>query len=101
MNGPQPAGFWSGKTAQHGTAFQFLIPGRRYRVVKEFTDFDYFRHLVGEEWTFLGHSFLPHEDGMSFYISLDDREEWLLPLQWRNEQQGGVLDALGEHVRAI
>jgi len=55
---------------------------------------------VGEEWTFLGHSFLPHEDGMSFFVSLDGQQEWLIRLQWLPEQQGAVLDSIGEYVRA-
>ena len=37
---------------------------------------------------FLGHSFLPYEDGMSFFVSIDGINEWHLRLQWRPEEQG-------------
>jgi len=60
MNGPQPAGFWSGHSAPNcGAQFQSLSAGRRYRVIKEFTDYDGALHPAGEEWVFLGYSFLP------------------------------------------
>jgi hypothetical protein len=102
MYGPQPDGFWSAHTAvSRGVPFQLLTPGREYRVVKEFADHDGTCHLVGEEWVFLGHSFVPYDDGMSFFVSLDGRQEWLIPLQWRPEEQSGILDALGEYVREV
>ncbi len=99
MFGPRPAGFWSGHSSS--TKHQILTVGLRYRVQKEFEDFDRDRHLIGEEWVFLGHSFLPYEDGMSFFVSLDGAQEWHIRLQWRPEQQGAVLDALDEYLQPI
>lgn len=99
MFGPRPAGFWSGHhlSAQH----EFLTAGGRYRVVKEFADFDRDRHLIGEEWVFLGYSFSPYEDGMSFFVSLDGTQEWQIRLQWRREQQAAVLDTPHEYLQPI
>jgi hypothetical protein len=99
MFGPRPAGFWSDHhlSSKH----QFLAAGLRYRVVKEFADFDRDRHPIGEEWVFLGCAFLPYEDGLSFFVSLDGTQEWHIRLQWRPEQQGGVLDALNEYLQPI
>jgi len=38
---------------------------------------------------------------MSFFVSFDDRQEWLVRLQWRPEEQGVVLDNLAEYIGAI
>jgi len=40
-------------------------------------------------------------DDMSFFVSFDDRQEWLVRLQWRPEEQGVVLDNLAEYIGAI
>lgn len=101
MQGPQPRGFWTGHNAGGGRQHQFLKADHRYRVIKEFVDHDSSRHPIGEEWVFLGYSFLPYEDGMSFFVSLAGEQEWLIPLQWRDEQQGAILNALGEYVQAV
>ena len=102
MFGPQPAGFWSRHVATgHGSQHQFLVAGRRYRVTREFADFDGMLHPLGEEFTFLGYAFLPYEDGMSFFISLDGVSEWLLPLQWRAETQGAVLSFLRDYLEPV
>ena len=99
MFGPRPAGFWSGHhlSAKH----QILTAGLRYRVVKEFADFDRDRHPIGEEWVFLGYAFSPYEDGMSFFVSLDGTQEWQIRLQWRREQQAAVLDTPHEYLQPI
>ena len=102
MHGPQPAGFWSGRqTANGGSQHEFLHAGQRYRVVREFVDYDGHRHPVGEEWCFCGWSFVPYEDGMSFFVSLDDRQEWQLRLQWRDDAQGAILDHLTDYLQAL
>ena len=102
MHGPQLAGFWSGRpSANGGSKHQFLNAGQRYRVVREFVDYDGDPHPVGEEWRFCGWSFVPYEDGMSFFISLDDRQEWQLRLQWRDDSQGAVLDRLSDYLEAL
>jgi hypothetical protein len=75
-----------------------LEPGRRYRVSRDFVDFDGVRHPAGEEWTFLGAAFLPYEDGVSLFVSLDGEREWQIRMQWRPEAQGAVLDALSSYV---
>ena len=65
---------------------------------REFTDFDGDVHRAGEEWTFLGSSFLPHDDGLSLFVSLDGAREWQVRMQWRPEAQGPVLDALSSYL---
>lgn len=73
----------------------------RYRVIKAFTDFDRHVHLEGEEWSFLGSAFVPYDDGMSFFVSFDDQQEWQVRLQWRPEEQGDVLDHLADYIGAV
>ena len=100
MYGPEPKGFWSGITAQNcGPNHQFLAAGRRYRVIRAFTDFDGAEHPVGEEWTFLGCAFLPYDDGLSWFVSLDGEREWHIRLQWRDEAQGPMIDTLANYIQ--
>lgn len=100
--GPKPIGAWSGqKAANCGNSHEFLHASMRYVVIKEFKDFDRHVHPVGEEWSFLGYSFLPYDNGMSFFVSFDDLQEWRLRLQWRAEEQGRVLDRLAEYISPL
>lgn len=97
--GPRPRGFWSEiGTPEPATSHSLLEAGRRYRVIRRFADYDGQVHEEGEEWTFLGCSFLPADDGMSFFVSLDGRQEWQIRLQWGADEQGNVLDDLGEYI---
>jgi hypothetical protein len=96
MIGPQPKGHWMSR--QQPQPFKHLAVGRRYRVVMEFVDFDGVVHPAGESWTFLGHSFLPYDDGLSLFVSLDDEQEWHIRMQWRPEAQAAIIDGLHDHV---
>jgi hypothetical protein len=101
MHGPEPIGFWSSLTAPNcGPDHLSLKGGQRYRVIQAFTDFDGDTHPVGEEWTFRGHCFLPYEDGLSWFVSLtgDEAQEWHIRMQWREDQQGPVIDNLDQYV---
>jgi len=100
--GPKPIGSWSGHKAQNcGPNHDFLHAGKSYEVIKEFADYDRHTHPVGETWSFLGYSFLPYDDGMSFFVSLDGKQEWHIRLQWRPEEQGHLLDNLSGYIRAL
>lgn len=102
MYGPQPGGFWSGqKAVNNGSAYDFLTARHWYRVVREFAGFDGDRHPVGEAWQFRGYSFVPYEDGLSLFVSLDATQEWQLRMQSRAEAQGQILDHLAEYFQEI
>lgn len=102
MHGPKPRGYWSGQRGpNHGSEFGFLVAGRHYRVIADFRDFDGDLHAVGEEWEFLGYSFVPQDDGMSLYVVTEGDLEWIVRMQWRPEQQGRVLDDLEEHLEPV
>ena len=98
MYGPRESGFWSKGTDLKRT-FEFLKAGGRYKVCKRFADFDGDLHMPGEEWTFLGSSFAPHEDGLSLFISLDGSREWQIRMMWRPEAQGRVIDELASYLK--
>ena len=92
MTGPQPLGHWT-KTLGAPKHFQSLKVGRRYRVIKEFRDYDGDEHPIGETWTFLGYNFSPHDDGLSLFVSIHS-DEWHVRLQWTPQAQGAIIDAL-------
>ena len=70
-----------------------LIPGRKYRVVKEFFDYDKILHPVGQTWTFAGTNFLPYDDGLTLFVIIDDLpKEISYRLQWREEQQAFIIE---------
>lgn len=94
-----PKGAYSSRDVGHG--FLHLLPGHRYRVVKEFIDFDKDVHPAGEEWTYIGTAFLPYDDGRSLFVSADGIREWHIRMQDREEEQRGILDALAQHVVEI
>lgn len=74
------------------------MAGKKYVVVSQFQDFDKDVHPVGETWTFIGSSFSPYDDGLSLFVSLDDKHEWQIRMQWRPEEQGPIIDAFESYV---
>lgn len=74
--------------------FKHLKPGTRYRVAAPFTDYDGGLHPEGESWVFVGHSFLPYDDGLSLFVSSDGKAVRQIRLQWRPETQGAIIDDL-------
>lgn len=99
MYGPERAGYWSSiETPNCCKRHEFLRAGRRYRVLESFMDFDGDTHLAGEEWEFLGSAYLPYDDGVSFFVSLDGVREWHIRLQRRPHAQGKILDALDTYL---
>lgn len=80
------------------TSHQFLHAGRRYRVIRAFRDFDGQDHPPGERWLFRGSSFLPYDDGLSLFVTIDGGRDGQIRMQWRPEAQGPVLDRLAEYI---
>ena len=94
-----PAGTFS--SLHIARAFGPFRVGRRYEVVRAFTDFDGDEHPPGERWTFLGHNFVPYEDGLCLFVTLDGEREWNMRMCWRGEDQAGVIDAFADYVRKV
>jgi hypothetical protein len=74
-----------------------LIQGQAYQVIKPFTDYDGIVHGVGECWTYQGTNFLPYEDGLTLHVLIDGRPV-VYRLQWREEQQAGIIEHFTEYV---
>jgi Domain of unknown function (DUF3601) len=76
-----------------------LIPGQKYKVIKEFTDYDKIIHPAGEKWTYVGTNFLPYEDGLTLH-AIKDNIPVIYRLQWRSDQQAGIIENFKEFVAA-
>jgi hypothetical protein len=74
-----------------------LAPGQTYRVVTAFNDYDGIIHPVGESWRFVKKSFLPHEDGLSFFVEKDG-QNLMVRLQWRPETQSQIINDFSDYV---
>jgi hypothetical protein len=94
MFGPKPKGTWDFACNSR----VFLEKGVRYKIVKAFTDFDGDVHEVGETWTFLGSGFLPYDDGLSMFVSLDGEHEWQIRLQDRPDRQAHIIENLHVYI---
>jgi hypothetical protein len=81
--------------------FKHLRVGARYEVAVPFVDYGGCIHPQGEVWTYLNHSFLPYEDGLSLFVLTDAGQEWQIRLQWLPESQAAVIDQLERHVRPV
>jgi Domain of unknown function (DUF3601) len=77
-----------------------LTPGKKYRVVAAFIDYDGIAHSIGESWRFLEKNFVPYDDGLTLYVERDGREV-SFRLQWRQEAQGPVIDHFADFVEGL
>ena len=77
-----------------------LKQGKKYRVTKEFVDYDYITHPIGEIWTFEKTNFLPYEDGLTLHVIHNDRSQ-VYRFQWREEEQAGILTDFESYVLEI
>ena len=74
-----------------------LVPGKTYRVVKPFVDYDGFTHPVGEQWLYAENSFLPYEDGLTLKVEVEGKLTGIR-LQWRDDRQGPIIDNFSTYV---
>lgn len=77
-----------------------LTPGKKYRLVAAFSDYDRILHPVGETWRFLGRDFLPYDDGLTLYIERNGSSS-VFRLQWRPETQGEIIDNFSDFVEEL
>jgi hypothetical protein len=76
-----------------------LVVGRKYKVVKEFLDYDKILHPVGETWTFEGTAFLPYEDGLTLFVIRENTPNNIsYRLQWSAEEQAFIIHNFMEFV---
>jgi hypothetical protein len=77
-----------------------LTPGKTYRVIAAFKDYDGTIHPVGERWRFLDKNFLPYEDGLTLNIE-QNGQNGSIRLQWRDETQGQIIDGFSDFVEEV
>ena len=75
-----------------------LEPEKIYRVISEFKDFDGTTHKVGESWRFKRDNFVPHDDGLSLFVEINEVETQIR-LQWRAESQAGIIESFSDKVK--
>jgi len=95
-----PLTLWSSKLGL-ARQYDFLTAGQHYRVIQQFIDFDKRIHPLGEQWLFLGASFQPHDDGRSFFVSVDGVQEWQIRLRDAPEDQGELLSHLEAYLAPL
>ena len=77
-----------------------LLPGRTYRVVAAFEDYDGRIHAVGESWRFLRKNFIPYDDGLSLFVEREGRVVQIR-LQWLATAQGKIIDGFSDFVEEV
>lgn len=76
-----------------------LTPGKQYRIVKEWIDFDQDVHPVGETWTFSQTNFLPYENGLTLHVFLPgETTETIYRLRWQDDAQGDIIRNFKDYV---
>jgi hypothetical protein len=79
-----------------------LLPGRRYIVIKPFTDYDRQVHEIGETWTFVRTNFLPYDDGLTLHVLREGiSHEIIYRLQWRHEEQTAIIEHFTDFVKLV
>ena len=73
------------------------MPGKRYRVVAAFVDYDRQLHPIGETWTFESTNFLPYEDGLTLHV-LANGLPVVYRLQQRPEEQAALIENFTDFV---
>jgi len=78
-------------------AIPMLTPGQRYKVIREFTDYDGRLHPVGETWVFEQTNFVPYEDGLTLHVSARGLP-LVFRLQQRPEEQAALIEYFTDFV---
>lgn len=74
-----------------------LVPGQCYQVIREFVDYDYRLHPVGESWVFGRTSFLPYEDGLTLHVNTQSHTG-AYRLRWVPEEQAAIIENFTDFV---
>jgi hypothetical protein len=79
-------------------AYESLVAGQRYRVVRAFVDFDGIAHPEGETWFFAGHEFVPYHDGHNFHVRYEDGRMRYFRMAGGTGDQGRILERLRDFI---
>jgi hypothetical protein len=78
-------------------SYGHLKAGITYQVAATFKDFDQQVHPVGERWEFQGSTFLPYDDGLSLFATIDGHDRQVR-LQHHPEEQGEIIRNLEQYL---
>jgi hypothetical protein len=78
-----------------------LERGRRYRVNKAFTDSDGDNHQIGEEWVFVSSMYSKFDELLTLCIQDSTGQYWQLPLFWKKEKQGEIIEHIDKFVEVV
>ena len=79
-----------------------LIPGKKYIVIRPFTDYDKLTHEIGETWIFIRTNFVPYHDGLTLHVkSHEEADEEVYRLQWIEEEQSNIIDNFRDFVEVF
>lgn len=79
----------------------FLVPGKRYRVIKSFLDATKKLHSEGEEWKYLG--FCPNgfSESTYIYISTEESDDSAFAIDWNSSENNLGIENVNNYVQEI
>lgn len=80
--------------------YNHLKAGKRYSIVKSFSDYDNYLYEEGNVIEFIGSNFVPYEDGLSLFCIYKDREQQIT-LQVRPEAQQEIAHNLQQYLVSV
>ncbi len=101
MQGPFAAGTFRSSitpSADSWEARHGLIRGRRYRVIKSFSDNDGNIHTAGEEWYFMSVLFSKFDNELTVCVRFDNGEDWMIPFLWEQRKQQEVIENIQHYI---
>lgn len=81
-------------------SYKNLISGKKYRIIKEFTDYDKVVHPVGETWIFDKTTFTAYYDGLSMWVQQNGKTIMYRFQQLPYEQEE-LINTLSDYVEMI
>jgi len=101
VTGPKEIGVWSDLHAPNiKYTYGSLRRGCKYRVIKTFTESGTI-HPLGEQWTFLASAFLPHDNGLQWFVTFDGKQEWSINLWLDAPEEAEIERKLDEYIERI
>lgn len=75
-----------------------LKPGKSYRVINSFRDYDSKLHEPGECWEYLGCNVFPYDSGNTIYAKSQNGEELIIRMQYHEDAQESILESFSAYV---
>jgi len=92
MFGPKEKGFLTNDMSKKN--YGIFIPNEKYKIIKEFNDYDGDTVKFGDEWEYITYSFLPYDSGLTLFFSKNGRDEWQIRLRDHKNDQTKIINNL-------